>query len=90
MGLIGKSGLVQGSVQPIAATVAGEHSAGSIRTVSCGGQADDEQVGHRIAEVRNGQAPVFPFLKGSPLGSSDFLAIASQPGTAFACYDSLL
>lgn len=57
--LIGKPRLVKRPKQPVSATVASEHSAGSVGAVCSGSKPDHQQVGRCLAKVGYRFAPVF-------------------------------
>ena len=44
-GLIRKSEVVKGAIEPIAGTVAGKHASRSITAVRCGGKTNNEKPG---------------------------------------------
>ena len=77
-----KSREVQRGKQKIAGAIAGKHAAGAIRTVRARRQAQNEELGVRIAKSRYGFAPVFPLTKGAALFSRHFFAVHNQPRTS--------
>lgn len=56
--LIGETGPVQASIQPVAGPVTGEHTSGAVGTVCGRSKPNNHQAGGRVAEARNALAPV--------------------------------
>lgn len=52
------TGVMQGTVQPIAGLVSGEHATSSVGSIRSGCQADDCHLGHRIPERGYGSSPI--------------------------------
>src|SRR5262245_9268222 len=88
--LVGKAGLEECPVKPLAAAIAGEHAAGAVGAVGGWSEADDQEVGLRRAEVRHGTAPIIVVQKGPPLFGCDLPAILAQPRAALAGDDLLI
>ncbi len=63
LGLTREPEAMERFVQPGAARVAGEHPTGAIRTVRGRRQAHDQESASRVAEARNGFAPVVQVAK---------------------------
>ncbi|HVB38003.1 MAG TPA: hypothetical protein VND92_05665 [Vicinamibacterales bacterium] len=53
-----EAGAVERGHEEVAGAVAGEHAAGPVRAVRGRGEAEHQQPGSRIAEARDGAAPV--------------------------------
>ena len=70
-----------------AAAVAGEHATGAIATVRSRRQADQQQMGGRVAEPGNGPTPVDVVAETRHLGSRDALPPRHQAGAAAARRD---
>ena len=71
VGLIGQSGTMEGSEQPVAAAVTGEDAAGAVRPVRRWGQADKNDACFRIAEPGNRTPPVHLIGEGGTLLGGD-------------------
>ena len=65
---------MQGPVEPIAATVAGEHPPGTVRAMCGRGEANDEASRQRVAEVRHRLAPILLIGKRLALLPRDVLS----------------
>ena len=86
-GLIGEAGFVQNWVHKIAGGVSGKRAAGAIGAVGAGSESEHEDARMRIAEARDGLAPVFAVAVSAALLAGDLLAIQDQPRTARAGHD---
>ena len=64
IGLIGKTGFMQGAVKPVAATIAREHSPRSVGTVRPRCQSHNQQPGFLVAKIGNRFSPIVPVTKG--------------------------
>ncbi len=88
--LVGKSGPVQGSKQPVSASIAREHPTGSVRTVSTGSQSDHQQPGRQLSEVDDGFAPVFLVRVRFSFDFGDVATVLDQPITFSAAFDAAI
>lgn len=87
--LVGEACAMECAIEKIARTIAGEHASGAIRPVSGGREAEDKQLGTRIAEAGNRLAPVIPAEERATFGASDAFTVANQ-ARAFAAGDDFL
>ena len=78
---------MEGSEEPIATSVAGEHPPGAICAVSTGGEADDEDRGSIGAETRDRGTPIGVIGVGRALDDRDILSPGDQPRTGAALFD---
>ena len=79
---------MEGPEEPIPGTVACEHPAGSVGTVSCGFQANYQQAGSAVTEAGDRTTlPVGPVLESANLLSGEFLAVGYQARAAPALDD---
>lgn len=83
-GLVCQPQAVQRLKEPLAASVAGKHAPRTVGSVGRRGQADQQDGGRRIAEVRNRLAPIFPVLESAPAPGRHFTAILAQSRTLVA------
>ncbi len=88
-GLARESRAVQGGEEEVARAIAGEDPAGAIAAMSGRGETDHEDPGRRIAEARDGPAPVRFVGKPGHLLAGDALAPLHQPWAAAAGDDLL-
>ena len=58
----GEAKLMQRPVNPVAASVPGEHAAGAVGAVGRRGQSQKHQPGCRVSKAWNGPPPIFPVL----------------------------
>ncbi len=89
-GLGSEAGLGKDGEEEVAGAVAGEGAAGAGGAVGSGGEAEDEDAGARIAEGRNGMAPVFLIDVGFAPGGCDGGAMIAQAGAARAGDDAVI
>jgi hypothetical protein len=83
-GLAGEAGAVQGREEEVAGAVAREDAARAVAAVRGGREADDEEPRARIAEPRQGPAPVLLVLEPPDLDAGDLEAPRPQARTALA------
>src|SRR5882672_1683729 len=86
-GPAGEAEAVQGLVQPVAARVSGEHTAGAVSAVRGGGETDHQKTRASIAESRDRFAPVLPLQELALLVARDLPAIRAQPRATLARHD---
>ena len=77
-GLIGESCRVHCPVQEISGTIAGEHSSGSIGTVSRRRKAEYQQASSRVSEAGHRFAPILPIEECAAFFAGHCFAIAHQ------------
>jgi len=90
---VGEAVVVERSHQEItraAPTVAGEHASRTVAAVGGWRQAEDQDSGERIAESRDGTAPVRVASERGPLLACDALTVLAQTRTAVAGHDPLM
>jgi hypothetical protein len=87
LGPVRVAGPVQGSVEPVAGAIAGEHPAGAVGAVRRRGQADDRQPCIRVAEAGDGLRPVVLPSEASGWLSGAGLAPLDQAWAAVAGMD---
>ena len=87
--LIREAGFVQRGVEKVARTVTREHSPGTVRSMSCGSEPQNQQLGLGITKSWNRLAPVFPSAIGAALFARDLLAILYQ-ARALGAGDNLI
>lgn len=80
---------MQSPIQPLAAPIAREHSAGTVGAMSAWSEANDQEPGVCRSKIRNRSAPIFKVPVCSPLYRGHRFAMFSQPGTKIA-FDNLL
>ena len=73
MRLAGEAILVEGTIKPLSASVAGEHATGSVGPMSGGGQADHQQTCIRLPQTWNRLAPIVPMSEAGDLVSGCLL-----------------
>jgi hypothetical protein len=66
-------------VEPIAATVPGEHAAGPVGSVRGGGKSHDEEANPAISERRDRSSPVGLIGESARLFACYFLAMRDHP-----------
>ncbi len=79
-GLIRKSRPMKSSKQPISGSVSGEQSAGSIGSVSPGGETDDDQLSLGITKSWNRTSPVGLVFIGFTTSDGHLFAPGDKPG----------
>ncbi len=89
-GLIGKSRAEQRLVKKIAGAIAREHSSRAIGAVRSRRKPQNQKLGARIAETRNGLAPIIPSKERTALVPRDLFAIPYQSRTLAAENDFLI
>ena len=82
----GETGFVENPVEDVAGAVAGEHTAGSVGTVSARGESQNQDACSRVAEGRDGESPVGLVAVGAALELRDFRRMPAQAGTTCAGY----
>ena len=85
--LRGEARRVEGTVQKVARTVAREDTSRAVRPVGSRRQSNQQQSCLRIAERRNGPAPVFPVSIGLALDGRHPPAVLEETRAALARYD---
>src|SRR5882672_110860 len=75
-----KSLAVEGLVQEDAGVIARERTAGTVRAVQTGSEADDEQLGARLAERRDGTGVVAGMLAPDPVEMGRQPRTVAAPG----------
>lgn len=85
--LVGETGPMHGTKQPIAAAIAGEHAACAIGAMSCGRQPEHDDRRSVVAESRHRPAPVLLVAERGTLGGGDLFPPAHEPWTRTACDD---
>jgi len=83
-GLVGEPRLVERPHEEGAGAVAGKHPARPVGSVRSRREADHEEAGPRVAESRDGPAPVGLVAVGRLLSDRDPRAVLAQPRTAAA------
>ena len=78
-GSVREAGAVERGEEEVARAVAGEKAARPVRAVGSGGEAQDHQLGVRVAEAGDGTPPVGLARVGGPLISGDLLAPLDEP-----------
>ncbi len=86
-GLIAEAFGVHGGEEEIAGTVASEEAAGAVGAVRSGGEAEDEEMGVRRAEVGDGAGPVGFVAVGGAADLADGLAVLEEARAAGAGLD---
>ncbi len=76
--LIRKTESVQGLIEPVAASIAGEHPSGSIRSVCRRSQSDYEKPGSRISEAWHRFAPILLGGETARLDPRDVLPVLHE------------
>jgi hypothetical protein len=87
--LVCESGFMESAEQPVSAAVSSKHPPGPVGTMSSWGEADDEQPGVGITEIRNRTAPVVIIEVRSPFRFGDRLAVLDE-ARAFPARDRFL
>ena len=77
-GLIGEARSVERGEEKIAGAVSSENAAGAVAAVGGGSEAENEELGMRVAETGDGLAPVGPIAKGSAFFLGDFFAVNDE------------
>ena len=90
MGLAAKAEIIQRSIEPIAAAVAGEYSSRAVSTVRGRGEANDQEPGLGIAETRQRLGPIALALIPARRLLRHLLAPAHQARALPASDDSFL
>ena len=78
---------MQDAIEEVSGAVAGKGPASSVRAVSAGGEAKNEQSRLGIAESGNGFGPIIPVEVGAAFDVSDLLAVFDESCTASASSD---
>ncbi len=86
--LIGKSKLVEGSVEPVTAPITGKHAARAVTAVCGRGQANQEELGLWVAETWKRLPPIVPLRESLRLLARHFLAPPYET-FAFPAYHNL-
>src|SRR5262245_3977905 len=81
---------MQGTIEPVAAAVAGEHATGAVATVRRRRETDDEKARLGIAKTRQRFAPVFLHDEAFDFLPSDLFAPGDQPRAETAADDFAL
>ena len=90
MGLVREAEPMERFVEPVAATVSGEDTAGSIAAVGGWGQTNYEKTGVRVAETRHRASPIGPVTELPPFGPGNCFSIDHQSRTPTAGYDLII
>lgn len=83
-GLIGKSELMQGFIEPVTAPVSGEHAARSVPSMRRWRKAQNIQTGSGVSEPGYRFPPIGPFTKLPSLVRCNPHSIGNQPTTTHA------
>ena len=73
--------------QEIATAIACEHAAGAVRAMGSRGESEDEKPGVRVAETRDGFAPVCLIFVGPAFCNCDRSAVVDEARTGGAVND---
>ena len=74
------------TVEPVARSVAREHSAGAIGSVCRGRKAHDQQPGPRVTKTGDRPAPVGAIAKGTSFLPGDSLPVLDKPWASAAAH----
>ncbi len=80
---------MEDAVQQISRAIAGEDTAGPVRSMSAWGQAYDQQFGAGISEAGDGLTPIGLIAISAPFYAGHFAVVLDQPGAAGAGDDLL-
>lgn len=84
VGLVRKPRAIEGGIEKIARRVARELTSRAVRSVRAGGQSHHEDAGVRIAEARDGFAPVFVIAVGFAFFARDLFSPRDEAGAFYA------
>lgn len=88
--LAGHTRLVESPVEPVPASISGEHPPRPVRSMGGRSQAQDKAVSVGIAKVGDRQSPILLILESSLLLIRDLEAPRTQPRAVVALSDSLI
>ena len=77
-GLTGQAEFMQDRVHEVSGAVAGEGTAGAVRSVGSGRKAENEDAGARISEAGNGAGPVGLVEIGAAFGLTDAMTVFAE------------
>jgi len=84
LGLGGEASLVEGPVQEVAGTIAGEHTSSTISTMRTGRQPENQQPRRGIAKGWDGFTPIVPIEICTAFRDGDLATVADQARAALA------